>query len=205
MCSPLTPSLKSSPEHPIPEPWASLWIVLTFPVSYLRPALTTHCLHRNLCVPQCGMHSSTVTPCPAVVPSVLPFGVPKRVPNLPWLSHSTRASGVSNRVGNRNILHLYFPTYISVREYFSVVWLLMCFSGEKKRCPVISRFLPLEMLYSECFVLFHFLHYFMTPRSYHRLCSCAAHYVTRDHAGSGRIGLIISFLKPELYFSVSTD
>lgn len=51
-CSPLTLSLGSGPVRPVLEPGTAS-VFLIFPVSYLCPALTMHCLHQNLCDPRC--------------------------------------------------------------------------------------------------------------------------------------------------------
>lgn len=56
-----------------------------------------------------------------------------------------------------------------------------------------------------CFILFHFYTLFHDTSVLPQVMLCAAHYLTRHHAGSGRIGLIILFLKPELQLFVSAD
>lgn len=84
-----------------------------------------------------------------------------QTPSCPCQSHCTQALGVSKPAGNMTILHLYFLTCSFEREHLFVVWLLMCFFFffflGRKTCPIISRFLALEILYSGCFVLFCFI------------------------------------------------
>lgn len=149
-------------------------------------------LHSELTV--CAIHGD-VHGCPGINLRCL-----SQHAQLAPVSHCTRASAVRNT----NISCLYFLTCIFKQEcclafdgfcvdlfFFPHSWM--------------SRFLASEILYSECFVLFLFFfiiiiisHYLTTSQCYHRLCSHTAYYPLWYHAGSGRIRLIILFLKPEL-------